>query len=77
MQKFSENELLNELRRRREQECFRIINRGKLWYNCLTSEQLFELNEWYFAWLDVTETKSIPKAPEWLNNKLQGEEQIW
>lgn len=69
----TENEK-NILRERREIECFKIINRGKLWYNCLNSEQLQELNKWYFDWLNVTETLVIPVAPKWLNNKLQGEE---
>ena len=58
--------LLNELRAQREIECFPIINRGALWYNTLTEEQEAELQVWYQAWLDVTETKVIPEKPEWL-----------
>lgn len=57
---------LNQLRERRELECFPIINRGQLWYNTLTTEQLQELDTWYHAWLDVTITKQIPQKPEWL-----------
>lgn len=49
------------------QECFAIINRGELWYNRLSESQKQELDDWYQAWLDVTETKVIPKKPEWLN----------
>lgn len=56
----------NSLRLRREEECFSIINRGKLWYDTLTSEQIEELNEWYRAWLDVTTTLVEPKRPEWI-----------
>lgn len=57
---------LNELRYQREVACFPYINRGYLWYNKLTDEQKSELDTWYQAWLDVTETKVIPEKPEWL-----------
>ncbi len=67
---YTEEELLenkkNELREKRDVECFSIINRGKLWYDTLTSEQIEELNEWYRAWLDVTTTLVEPKRPEWI-----------
>ena len=59
-------EILQELREQRENECFSIINRGQLWYNTLTAEQLAELQVWYKTWLDVTETKVIPTKPSWL-----------
>lgn len=72
----TEEDILSELRFRREQECFSIINRGVLWYNTLTTEQQQELNTWYQAWLDVPqvyqETKPkdietiIPTKPNWL-----------
>ena len=51
----------------RETDCFPIINRGTAWYNSLTEEQKAELDAWYQAWLDVTETKVIPEKPTWLN----------
>lgn len=51
----------------RENECFSIINRSFMWYLNLTDAQKIELQEWYQAWLDITETKSIPQKPEWLN----------
>lgn len=54
------------IRPNREVECFKVINRGKLWYDTLTSEQLEELNEWYQAWLDAPKTEVIPKKPEWI-----------
>lgn len=54
------------LRFAREIECFNIINRSPLWFNTLSSEQLQELQNWYQAWLDITETGNIPIKPEWL-----------
>lgn len=55
------------LKDRRQRECFDIAdNRSQMWYNHLTQEQKDELNTWYEAWLDVTETKIIPNKPEWL-----------
>ena len=62
----TEEEELDNLRILRQEECFPIINRGQLWYNTLTTEQLQELDTWYHAWLDVTITKQIPQKPEWL-----------
>lgn len=56
----------DELRAMREVECFSIINRGKLWYDNLTEEQLVELNTWYNAWLNVTETRFVPEKPNWI-----------
>lgn len=59
-------EEIDRLRLLREQECFPIINRGQLWYDTLSDEQVQELNEWYRAWLDITITKVIPEKPNWL-----------
>lgn len=56
----------NALRLAREHECFDLINRSPLWFNSLSKEQQQELQNWYQAWLDVTETKSIPVKPDWL-----------
>ena len=58
-------EILN-LRVQRESECFPIVNRGHLWYERLTLEQIAELKIWYQAWLDVTATKIVPTKPSWL-----------
>lgn len=55
-----------EYRRRRELECFPIINRGQLWYDTLSEGQLSELKNWYRTWLDGTNTQTIPEKPEWL-----------
>lgn len=57
---------LKTLRRRREDECFQLVNRGALWYDQLTVPQRVELEHWYQAWLDVTETRVIPEKPAWL-----------
>ena len=35
-------------------------------YDALTGEQLSELKTWYRAWLDGTNTQTIPEKPEWL-----------
>ena len=59
-------ERIENLRVRREYECFSIINRGKLWYNKLDLYEEQELREWYKKWLDVTETLEVPEKPEWL-----------
>ena len=66
-----EEELLNRylieyFRITRNQECFPIINRGKLWYDNLTNAQLEELDKWYIEWLNVTETLTEPVKPEWI-----------
>ena len=57
---------LDDLRLQRETECFPVINRGQLWYNNLSESQVVELQQWYQAWLDVTETLIIPEKPVWL-----------
>lgn len=76
----TEEEILDNLRLRRANECFVIINRGVLWYNTLTEEQRLELDKWYKEWLDITDTYRnayeenpevdietiIPIKPTWL-----------
>lgn len=64
--KRSDEQVIEDLRRQREYECFPYINRGSLWYDTLTEEQKAEFKEWYTAWLNVTETLKAPKKPEWL-----------
>ena len=59
--------LIEGLRARREAECFPVINRGQLWYEKLSDEQRAELSAWYQDWLDVTETKTAPQEPEWID----------
>ena len=63
---YTEEEFKNNLRAKRERECFSIINRGQLWYDTLNEEQKAELKEWYIAWLNVTDTLIIPNKPNWL-----------
>ncbi len=67
---YKDDEFINLLRRRRELECFSVINRGKAWYDLLTLDQESELKQWYEDWLNVTETKVIPIRPNWLYDKL-------
>lgn len=55
-----------DLRFRRETECFMVINRGYLWYDTLTAAQRDELKMWYEAWLNITKTLIVPVKPEWL-----------
>ena len=73
---FDKARLISQLRERRKSECFSVVNRGLLWYMMLSDEQHAELNRWYAAWLDVTETLIVPDAPEWLNKKLNNDEVI-
>lgn len=67
---YTEEELkertINKLRARRERECFIYVNRGAVWYDGLSAAQRRELDVWYKAWLDVTETLTSPQKPEWL-----------
>jgi len=67
---FTEDELLERekgiLRLHRNADCFSIINRGKLWYDSLSQQQLLELQAWYQAWLSVTDTLTVPDKPDWL-----------
>jgi hypothetical protein len=62
----TQEEAVSEYRKRRENECFSVINRGQLWYDTLSDTQKEELNKWYRAWLDGTDTLIIPQKPSWL-----------
>lgn len=72
---FTEEEIKENLRFERQMLCFEIINRGEIFWSylwakysadeVLTKKQ--ELMNWYHAWLNVTDTKSIPEKPYWLN----------
>lgn len=57
---------ITRLRFIREEECFAVINRGEVWYRTLAEEQKNELQIWYEAWLDITETLVIPEKPTWI-----------
>ena len=70
------SEYKNHLRHRRERECYSIVNRGRLWYDMLTIEQITDLGVWYETWLDVTDTFVVPDIPNWLNDKLEKMEDI-
>lgn len=62
----TEAQIKQEIRIKRETECFTIINRGQLWYNKLSEPQKQELQTWYQAWLDAPTTLQIPTKPSWL-----------
>ena len=69
-----EAELLQELRERRDEVCFPVINRGRAWYDMLTDKQRQELDKWYKDWLDVTKTKKEPRTPAWFfSSKKEGD----
>lgn len=63
---YTDEEYIAYLRRERERICFPVINRGAAWYARLTPEQNAELQAWYDAWLDVTDTKIKPETPSWI-----------
>ena len=65
---------ITTIRKRRETECFPIVNRSEMWRRRLTVEQRRELETWYQAWLDAPETGIIPKPLAWINNKTKPEE---
>jgi len=60
------------LRAQRETECFAVCDRY-MWYNFLSSTNKAKVKEWYKAWLDVTETRTVPEPPECVKNS-DGEE---
>ena len=59
--------LIQNIRHNRERICFAVANRGQVWYNTLTTEQLVELQSWYQAWLDAPQTLIEPETPYWIN----------
>ena len=65
-EKVQTEEQKENLRSRRETECFAVINRGQLWYEGISLSQLLELRQWYKAWLNVTTTLVAPEKPAWL-----------
>lgn len=65
--KRTDEQIKEDLRYRREYECFPYINRGQFWYDTLTEQQKSEFQAWYQAWLNVTETLIAPTKPLWLN----------
>jgi hypothetical protein len=63
-------QLEEEIRIRRTVECFVVTDRGKLWYDSITQQQLQELKTWHTAWLAAPETKIIPPLPTFLVNRV-------
>jgi hypothetical protein len=69
----SEEEILDDLRFMRENECFSVLSKvfivdGKsmFWFETLTPEQKVDAEKWVQEWRDVTKTKVIPIKPIWL-----------
>ena len=70
----TKEEILNNLRILREEQCFSIVNRGLVWYAQIDNSQNLELTRWYKEWLDITDKYTevvdvltiIPNKPEWL-----------
>ena len=67
LDQINENALKAKINRGRS-ECFDIINRGKLWYDSLTTTQITELKTWYQEWLDIPDKPLdyIPDKPIWI-----------
>lgn len=65
-QKALRQQAVSDYRQKREVECFSVINRGQLWYDTLSEQQLTELDAWYQAWLNGTQTLTVPEKPAWL-----------
>ena len=64
---------LDQLRLRREQECFSIINQNFIidgksvsWFDTLTDEQKQEASIWIQSWRDVTKTMIVPEKPDFI-----------
>lgn len=69
-ERFEKNQLESykwDLRNKREIVCFSVVDRS-LWRekNVNTEERQNEFDNWYQAWLDVTETLVEPETPEWI-----------
>ena len=72
--KRSIQEIMDDLRFLRSEQCFEVVNRGQVWYDTLTQQQKYELSIWYKNWLDITDKYTediaiesiIPMKPEWL-----------
>ena len=58
-------ERAEQLRLDRDIICFPIINRGTIWYNDLTAEQVAALTVWYEAW------KALPNQQLQTETKLE------
>lgn len=66
LKELSNAETITAFRIQRKAVCFPVINRGEPWYERLTDQQREELQDWYQAWLDVTQTLTVPVKPDWI-----------
>ena len=60
-------ELKEELRQRRQNECFYYTDRAG-WMMSLTEAQLKEIMEWRNKWLDAPKILEAPEKPKWLED---------
>lgn len=66
---WEEEQSKEELRERRESECFRIVDRAA-WFYSLSDERKAEILAWRQAWCDVTDSMEVPQVPVWLESEL-------
>lgn len=62
---YEKEQYKKELRRRRENECFAIVDRAA-WFYGLSDERKAEVLAWREAWLNVTDTLMVPEKPNWI-----------
>lgn len=65
LRKRESEQLLSEIRSRRQAECFSAVDRG-LWVQSLEPGQFTVLKEWYQKWLDAPQTLEIPELPDFI-----------
>ena len=58
--------LIEELRTRRETECFHVIDKGPFFFEQFNENELKQIKEWRVKWLKVTDTLKVPKKPSFL-----------
>ena len=61
--------IINELRHSREKKCFAIANRN-FFFNEATIAEMAEINNWYTAWLNVTDTLVVPIVPHYISSRI-------
>lgn len=59
----------SEIQEERKYRCFPVINRGQLWYDKLTIDELETVKVWYQQWLDAPNTLVIPETPSFIFEK--------
>ena len=65
-----ENFNLDEIRRARETECFKIINRGQMYFARFTEEELETISAWYNSWLNATHPSNKGEDGKYIKPEL-------